>query len=453
LKDKDNILENYRKQVDELLDNQSDLNLFNSLNQEELDKIWEEISAEMDIDDVWNNISSDLDIVMPVNTGSGIITKLIAIIAAVLIILIGTISVKKAILDSDISQPDILTKTRQNEQSAELIKKNESGNSNLVEHAKGDISTVLRSSSDRIEDSNMATPADMNKTGLVQKTPIHVSNVFVSKVLTASEMADSNLVVSLDKIPIKKSSIPPALFPHDPGNINILSKIDFNSLEINDNSSTAGFSSPLIHRGRISGGIITMFKNTWLFNHETLDGLKSETLTTTEIVFFPDVGLSLNYSLNKAWLIQADGFFYSNTGQEYLAYIYGQYSRKKITLRYSTIALSVKYRFYGRGRFMNRSSVNLLAGGYLSVLHHVNQEINTKLENIESQYKKFDLGIRLGSEIEIPLFYNHFSIAPGLFLSYGIPNIYKGDNIIPGYLIETHNGSAEFHLTFYYHLD
>ena len=36
-----------------------------------------------------------------------------------------------------------------------------------------------------------------------------------------------------------------------------------------------------------------------------------------------------------------------------------------------------------------------LAGGYLSALHYANQEINTNIENIGSQYERFDFGVRL----------------------------------------------------------
>ena len=443
---KDKISDSYREQVNELLDNQWDLDPINPLNQEELDEIWDEISTEMDIVEVWNDISSDLDIVMPVDSGSGIIFRSIAVI---LIILIGMIPVKKAILDSVISQPDILIDTQQNDQSAELTVKNQRGDYNKGEQVKEDISPTLRSSFDNIEEGYATTREEKNRTGLTQGPPTPVSSGVVSKVLGASRMADSDLGVSPDKIPAEKSGIPQVLFPGDLKKIKLFSKTDFDNLKNNDNPSTDGFSSPLTDRGRISGGLITLFRNTWLLNHETMNGLKSESLNTTEIVFFPDIGLSLNYSLNKTWLLQADGFFSSNTGQHYLDYIYGHYSRKKITLNYSTIYLSVKYKFTGSGSITNCSSVNLLAGGYLSVLNYANQEINNNVENISDQYGKIDAGVRLGGEFEFQIF-DQLSIAPGLVVSFGIPNIYKGDGNIPGYLRSTHNGSIGFQLAFYY---
>ncbi len=446
---KDKIPENYRKQVDELLDDQSGFNFNNPLNQEELDEIWEEISTEMDIGEVWNGISSDLDIVMPVDSGSGTIVKAIAV---VLIILFGMIPVQKILLDSHDDQPDKFIEKKQNEQPAEMIAKNKSMDSTAGEQVKGDLSPALRSSLDKSEDSNKLTPAERNRTVLTQGTPIPVNNEIVSRVLAVSEMADSNLVISPDKIPIEKSGIPPALIPVDLKKIKLFTKTDFDSLIINDNSSSTGFSLPLTDRGRISGGLITLFKNTWLLNYETLDGLKSESLRSTEIVFFPDVGISLGYSLNETWLLQADAFISSNTGQEYLDYIYGHYSRKKITLNYSTIDLFVKHKFTGSSNFIPRSSINVLAGGHISFLHYAYQKINRDLENIGSQYEKFDFGVSLGGEFELQIF-DRLSLAPGLFLSIGIPNIYKGTINIPGYFRKTHNGSAEFHLAFYLHSD
>jgi hypothetical protein len=419
------------------------------LNQEELDEIWEKISNEMDIDEVWNGISSDLDIVMPVNSGSG---RFVKYVAAVLIIIIGLITVRIAFLDSGINRKDILTENKQNQQSTKLTMKSKPGDSHTGEQMKGNIPPALKRSLDKNSDINKTTLPERDRTDLIREATIPVRNEFVSEVFAASEMVDSDLVVSQNKISVEKSNNLPVLIPVDPKKIDFFSKMDSDGLKINENSPTAGFSLPITNKGRISVGLKILFKNSWLLNHETLDGLKSESLNSTEIVFFPDAGLSLNYLLSRSWLLQAEGFLYSNTGQEYFEYIYGHYSRKKITLRYSTISLSVKYKFTGRERFLHRSSINLVVGGYMSVLQYADQRVNTDLENIGSQYEKFDFGIRLGSEIELPLS-DHLSLAPGLFLSFGLPNIYKGNSNIPGYSKRTHNGSEGFQLAFYYHFD
>ena len=143
MNDKVNISDNYRKQVDNFTDNQSGLNSYDPLNQDELDEIWEEISTEMDMDVVWDGISADLDVVMPVDSGHSIIFKSIAV---VLIILFGMIPVQKILLDSHDEQPDKFIEKKQNEQPAELIYKNKPGDSTTGDMVKGDISPALSSS-------------------------------------------------------------------------------------------------------------------------------------------------------------------------------------------------------------------------------------------------------------------------------------------------------------------
>jgi hypothetical protein len=450
LKAKDNISDNYRKQVDDLLDNQSDPGLFRTLDQEEIDEIWNEISTEMDLGEVWKEISSDLDIVMPVETNSGLFAKSIA---AALIILIGMVPVKKTILDSHINQPENLIETRQNEQSAEMMIKNKSGDSKIAEQAKMtiDILPALKRSLNKSEYGNNRIPLERDRNDLTRETENPANDKVVFQVSFVSETADSNIDAPDNHNINEKPNILPAVLPEDElKRINVYKKTDSEKLKIGNISSLRGNSFPSTERGKISIGLITLFKNTWLLNQETFDGLKSKSLNSSEIVFFPDVGLTMNYSLNKNWLIQADGFLFSNTGQKYIEYLYGHYERKKITLRYSTIALSVKYIFTGSERLVPRSSINLLAGGYFSVLNYASQKIDTDLENIQSQYEKFDFGVRLASEFELQIF-NRLSLAPGVSLSIGIPNIYKGNSMIPANLIRTHNGSVDFQLTIYYH--
>ena len=449
MKGSDKILDYYRKKVDELIDNQSSDDLHEQMNHEEQDELWEEISTELDIGEVWNGISRDLEIVMPVNTSSGIIVKSIAV---VLIILISLIPEEKAIMDSDVNQAVILIENSLNEQSEEHITIKPGDFDSGGQLHEDNSSPVLSSSFDISEDDNETSLEDITSTGFTEGAVIPLSNEDVTKVSAFSDMSDSNLVVFPKNIPIEKSSFQVTLIPVDMGIFKELYKTDFDRLKINDNSSISEFLLSKTDSRRFSVGLITLFKNTWLLNHETFNGLKSESLNSTMLVFSQDIGLSLNYSLNKNWFLQADGYLYSDTGQEYLEYIYGNYIRKKITLRYSTIALSLKNKFIGSGRFMDRYSVNLLAGPYLSFLHFANQKINTDIENVGSQYRKFDLGVRLGGEIELNLS-DHVSVAPGLFVSLGIPNIYEGDGIIPGYLRRTHNGSAGFHFIIYYHFD
>jgi hypothetical protein len=445
LKNKDKIPDVYRDQIDKFLDHQSTLNHFNTLNNAELDEIWEEISSEMDIDDVWNGISSDLGTLMPVHYGSGIIIRSIA---ALIIILVGMIPVKKETIYPLNSQTGVLFKNERFVHSEKKIVKNKIGNTTKGEQKKY-ISPAIIRAPDKNKDYIKVKTKEMVRPGPTVGKPLQESRLAVPGILTISDAAGTDPDVSHGKNPIEESYIPPALLPAGLKEIKVSPGPGFSNLRWNDNSSTIGFSSPLNDYRRISIGLIALFKNTWLLNHETYEGLNSASLSTTKIVFYPDVGLSLNYTLNKTWLLQCDGFFYSNTGQKYYEYIAGHYSRKIITLRYSTFALAVKHKFFAG---MHRTSINLMGGGYFSVLNYADQKINNDLQKIGSQYNRFDYGLKLESEVEMYLF-NNVSIAPGLGISYGIPNIYKGTGNIPGYLRITHNGSAEFHFSLYYHFD
>ncbi len=228
---KDKISDNYRKQVDDILTSQANPERFDPLEQEDLDEIWEGISTEMDIGEVWNGISSDLDTLMPVDSGSGFIVKSIAI---VLIILLGMIPAKKILLDSGINQPEFSNDSKPNEQSADLIIKNKSLDSSTGEQVEEDISPASRSPLEKSEEGNKPALAERRRIDLTLETPMSVSIKVVSKVKVTSEMAGSNLVVSPDKIPTEKSSIPPVLFPGDLEKIELKFGPYFSRLKINN---------------------------------------------------------------------------------------------------------------------------------------------------------------------------------------------------------------------------
>jgi hypothetical protein len=445
LTEKNHISEDYRKRVDELLRNQSDPYFINSLNKEELDEIWREISSEMDISDVWDDISSDLDIQMPAVSGSGIIVKYVAI---VLLIVASLIPVRKGTESSVPVHTDNLTELVQDQKSEVLIIKDKQVDSKTEKRVKGTIVPESERSPVKREDMEKPALADISEIRMVEET-LTLENADVNPDITQDAVINNiKPADSPDLIHVEESNLPTLFLSVDPERTKEISRTDFSNLEINSDVNMTSFTPTQYGWGRISVGLMASLKNTWLLNYETLDGLRTESLTTTKIVFYPDAGLSLGYSLNTAWQLQADAFLYSNTGQSYFIYNYGHYSKKNITLCYSTIVLSAKYKLTLRGDPGNRSSINLITGGYLSVLNSSIQRINTDLENIKSQYDEFDLGLRLGSEFELYVS-DHFSLAPGIFLSVSIPDIYKGSSNIRS----THNGSAVFSFSFYYHFD
>ena len=137
---KDNISEQYRRQVDELIDSDTGHYLSFPLSQKEQDIKWEEISTEMDIGEVWEDISSDLDRLMPLNSHSGVIVRSIA---ALLIIAIGIIPIKKEILNPDREQPDIIVNHQQSENNTDQVLENKLTDSYTGEHVDGESPSYL----------------------------------------------------------------------------------------------------------------------------------------------------------------------------------------------------------------------------------------------------------------------------------------------------------------------
>jgi hypothetical protein len=447
LKDRDKISYYYHRQVEDILDNQSDLKFFDPLNREELEEIWEDMSVRMDIDEVWSSISSDLDQVMPVSAGTGIIVKSVAIF---IVVLTAIIPARKEIIESGNVIQDVLivNNTGKAASGPDLFDKGQS--TSAENRLTGVISPSLESTSTRCPDSKTILPsAEGVKEVSKKEMPEYPGKKVYVNDLTVSEKNNQYLIAPPCIMPPDRSVIRPASIPGDIEKIDLVSGSSYGNLKISSHSSGVRLTLPSFYRGRVSGGLITVFRNTWLLNHETIDGLRPESLTTTNIIFFPDIGLSMTYSLNRTWALQGDLFLYSGTGQEYHAYIYGHYSRKEIILRYTTTALSAKYKFSSGKDNMSRVSLNLIGGCYFSFLQNAYRRINEDIEKIGSEYDKLDFGIRLGSEVELNICDN-FSVAPGLFFSLGLNNISRGISNVPDFTGKTHNLSEGFHLSFYY---
>jgi hypothetical protein len=447
LDEEDKISGSYREKIERLLDNEFNHDLYYPLNKYEMDKIWEEITTEMDIGEIWKDISSDLDRIMPSGSYSGIFFRLIA---AVLIVLFGLIPIKKGIPDPGIIEPDLLIEKTQNGESAEMFTQKDSKDSKSEYKVIENILQPLGNYQGKSEKDHKIAQVKVIEPDLTDKTKIIVSNEDILMIKREAETATASLAISQDNDTDEEFNITPVLKPDGLDGTRVFTGTDYGIRETGITSFSAQSSDRLIDRGRISLGLITSFKNTWLLNHETFDGFRSESLNTTEIVFAPDAGVSLNYALNKNWSLQADAFLYSGAGQEYQGFYDGKYGRKKITLRYSTIDISVKYSRAMKGFFIGPASMNFVAGNYVSILNNASLKKISYVSNIGSQYQKYDFGLRLGTEIEMHL-NDHLSVAPGLFVSLGIPNIYKGTVNIPGYFRKTHNGSEGIRLAIYYH--
>lgn len=205
----------------------------------------------------------------------------------------------------------------------------------------------------------------------------------------------------------------------------------------------------LIKKPALSGyyaGITGHLANTWLLNNKTLQGLKSDDLTSSLPSFGYSVGILAGKSVNSNFDIQAEAYFVSLSRQGYNEYLHGQFTNNLMQFNYSRMAISAKWHFLNRN---NRNKHSLLMGAYTGILKNAVQDLNGESLSLNDQYRTSDFGIVAGYEYLHPIG-NHLSLGTGFRTQLGLNNIFAGNEIIPGYLNNTRNASINFVISLRY---
>lgn len=191
-------------------------------------------------------------------------------------------------------------------------------------------------------------------------------------------------------------------------------------------------------------GFVYGYKNTWLLNYETRNGLDPTKLGNTVLTFHYDIGASSTWAINGKPALGIEFLWRSETGQKYQQYINASFIDREINLRYMKLQ---SYYIYDYKNIPGQS----LIGGYVARLD-LGEETQGDLSfNVNQNYSDFDYGVFLGYEINIPV-YNKLIITPGLRVSYNLVNIFEGDDNIPAYLKNTKNLTAGFNLAVSYRI-
>ncbi|MBW6497992.1 MAG: PorT family protein [Bacteroidales bacterium] len=233
----------------------------------------------------------------------------------------------------------------------------------------------------------------------------------------------------------------------EPGILNKTKSLQLPEQTVDDFFALDG-SSPVL-----SFGLTTAIKNTWLFNQETIDGFNVNVPGKTNLKFFPDLGLNIRYRFMPQWAFEVGAFFSSRTGQSYQQFIYGRFTQKEIALNYMQLELlgsrmAKKSFAYNSTVIQPRTS----AGIYLAGLNTASETIGGEREKVIDRYNNNDIGFILGQDFDISLGSN-LTLSPGLWLKWGLKNVYAGEAYIPASLKETYNRSIEFRISIDYHLN
>ena len=179
--------------------------------------------------------------------------------------------------------------------------------------------------------------------------------------------------------------------------------------------------------GRTSGpflriadvGIVYGYKNTWLLNYETKNGLNPKKLGNTLLTFHQEMGILSTIAIKDHHFIGLEFLWRSETGQKYQQYINASYVDRNIKLNY------LKLQAYYIWDHRNIPGQTII-GGYIARLNMA-EEVQGKVKfSVSEKYRHSDYGLLLGYQFNIPLI-NRIIISPGVRVNYDFINIFKGD--------------------------
>ncbi len=197
-------------------------------------------------------------------------------------------------------------------------------------------------------------------------------------------------------------------------------------------SGSTATSAPLIRIDDI--GIVYGYKNTWLLNYETLNGLNPTRLGTTLPTFHHDLGITTTLAVRNRHRIGVEFLLISETGQNYQQYINASYVDRQITLSY--VKLQALY-------LWNHSLIpgSTIIGGYIAGLGMAEEVQGLERFSVRGEYRDYDYGLIFGHQLSIPLV-NSVVVSPGLRLNYNLINIFEGSADRPNIFKTTGNLTA-----------
>lgn len=194
-------------------------------------------------------------------------------------------------------------------------------------------------------------------------------------------------------------------------------------------------------RGKTSYGFQASLTNTWLMNDKTESGLQSDELVATQASYGKDFGLFVSHQLNSRWGLRLEYFFYNEVNQRYNEYYNGRYVNSAISLRYQQ--MDVLFEF---APFRNSSQHKMYCGLYGGYMHQANQVLGGERRSLMSEYAQFDYGVVGGYFYHLKAFSRVMPTAVGVRFTYGLPNVFEGNEMIPADFSSTRNLSFQLTL-------
>jgi hypothetical protein len=329
---------------------------------------------------------------------------------------------------------------------------------NLIEKTNppafiSELSTGTEEKEELTPDKPNPLTAPIEEAEAVQKTvneipPADISNKELPSSLSGNELVSinsfkENEAAILSKGKLALHSIKDLLPDTDTDIILTIKDVMFSkSIETEVNNISEPIESSGISFRVAEVGLVYGYKNTWLLNHETINGLNPKKLGNTLPTFHQDIGVSSSFELNNRHMFGLEFLWKSETGQNYQQYINASFVDRNIKLDYIKLQA-----FYFREN--NKLPGQAIVGGYFARLKMAEEQQSITRFNVKDSYSDIDYGLLAGYQLSFAL-KNKIIFNPGIRVSYDLGNIFKGDDIIPGQFKKTRNLAASFNLSLSY---
>ncbi len=387
------------------------------IDEEADESLWNEIEDELDFQETWQNISGRLDkidiSIKPVTKKKSYLKEVIGIAASILLILATAKYISDRSQEMSVSENIALT-GRYTDQKIKTIADNafrQTGSGIIVADLSGRRAHPELFLTER--------EFDHQKTGRPR-----MAGRFMAQPGPAKQ--------PLTVYPLDNKRAEMTLADH-PGYLPV-------QYDLPDNISESDGRRNLI--GIKDAGLVFGYKNTWLLNHETYNGLNPSKLNSALPTYRQEIGAATTMVLKQRTAFGMEFFWRSEIGQNYQQYFNASYIDRRINLDY--LKLQAFY-IWDPGRVPGE----VLLGGYYSILKTGIETRGEDSFNIRQNYSNTDYGFLLGYQLKIPV-QDRLIVKPGLRFNYNMRNIFEGDNFIPSHLKKTNSFAAGFNISVAY---
>ncbi|HCX99768.1 MAG TPA: hypothetical protein DG754_06470 [Bacteroidales bacterium] len=393
------------------------------VNVDESDSVWEEVQYELDFIETWDNISAQLDEVKPQKGKVFAMRYLKPFAAAAAVILLMLLPVKY--LTDEVTQTTIISEQYNEASNTEKLESNQTAL--LKEGEKGvDKSHTME---------NVIPPVNHSTINVSTFDTENGQIALVESSDSENKSLDNDEIV-FDRIQVRPFDSSHLLASNDA----VLPSFTKNQAPAySEPDKSSGFTFRVVEVGLVYG-----YKNTWLLNYETLNGLDPKKLGNTLPTFHQDIGASSTLEFNNRHQIGLEFLWKSETGQNYQQYINASFVDKNINLNY------LKFQAFYYWDF-RKIPGHAILGGYIARLAMAEEQQEKVRFSIDDSYSNLDYGLLAGYQFNIALG-NRIIIKPSVRVTYNLINIFRGDDIMPSHFKKTKNLAASLNVSLSYRL-